>query len=154
MTALVVPVLICALAICLDYMMLSNKRQVLQSSLDSASLAAVSALESKKKTTAEVRSYALNFLAAQLKGRMSDDEIFPLIASATVSATQTTLGFDKSYVVAMEANLSVSLTPFTRLAGASLTNLVVASSTTNRRASKHGLRSSCCRTPKRKAADY
>lgn len=154
MAALIVPLLVAVLCVCLDYMMLSNKRQVLESSLDSASLAAVIALESEKKTTNDVDTYALDFLAAQLKGRMSDDEVAALIASTTVTTTRTASGFNKSYRVIMKANLSVSLTPFTRLVDASLAHIEVASNIAGQNAEQGSFRSSCCRSPRQKAADY
>lgn len=129
--ALILPVLLGALGVCWDLMMLGDKRELLQSSLDSASLAAVSALASQEKTTDNINDYAINFLSAQLQGRLSDSEIAALLAKTTVTSTQITAGSKKSYTVAIKGTLPVSLTPFTRFAGATMSSLTAASSTTS-----------------------
>jgi Flp pilus assembly protein TadG len=131
MTALILPVVLGIFGAGLDFMMLREKKELIQSTLDSASLAAVSALAAQDKTTSNINAYALNFLSAQLQGRMNSADIATLVASTTVTATQDTSGSKKSYTVAMTGSLRVPLTPFTHFAGASTANLVATSSTTS-----------------------
>lgn len=94
-----------------------NRRTVLQNGLDTAALSAVSALAAKDKTTANVSSYAVNFLVAQLSGQLPSDVVEDLKTSATVSANQTTVGTSTTYTVSMSARVNVQLTPLSGLLG-------------------------------------
>jgi Flp pilus assembly protein TadG len=131
MAALAMPVLLGGVGLAYDMAAMINQRTVLQNGLDTASLAAVSALAAKDKTTLNVKSYALDFLVAQLSGQLPSDVVEDLKTSTTVLPDKHTAGTQTTYTVAMSARITVELTPFTRLLGFTNRKIAAHSSTSS-----------------------
>ncbi len=130
-SAILLPVLIGALGLSFDYLSLVVKRRLVQASLDSASLASAAAMAAQSKTTTTAKTYALDFLSAELQGRLPSSDISALVANTTVSAVQTTSGTTKSYTVSMKGTLPVKLTPFSQFLGITTSSVTAASNTTS-----------------------
>jgi Flp pilus assembly protein TadG len=129
--ALALPVLLGGVGVAFDMAAMVNQRTVLQNGLDTASLSAVSALAAKDKTTANVRSYAVDFLVAQLSGQLPSDVVDDLKTSTTVTPNKTTVGTKTTYTVSMSARITVQLTPFSKLLGISNRQIAAKSSTSS-----------------------
>jgi Flp pilus assembly protein TadG len=130
-SAILLPILIGALGLNFDYLSLVTKRRLVQTSLDSASLASAAAMAAQTKTTTTAKTYALDFLSAELQGRLPSSDISALVANTTVSAVQTTAGTTKSYTVSMKGTLPVKLTPFSKFLGVTTSSVTAASNTTS-----------------------
>jgi len=128
--ALTLPFLLGGVGLAFDTVMLVNQRDILQNSLDAASLSAVSALAGKKKTTEDVKAYAVDFMSAQLSGQMNNDAITALKTAVTVSAQKNTVGTKTTYTVSMSGKVKVQLTPFSAFLGKNI-SYVGATSTTS-----------------------
>ncbi|MBB1250227.1 TadE/TadG family type IV pilus assembly protein [Rhizobium sp. G21] len=129
--ALVLPVLLGGVGLAFDMAAMVNQRTVLQNGLDTASLAAVSALAAKDKTTLNVKSYAIDFLVAQLSGQLPSNVVEDLKTSTTVVPDKNTVGTQTTYTVAMSARITVELTPLTRLLGFTNRKIAARSSTSS-----------------------
>lgn len=129
--ALVLPVILGGVGVAFDMASMVNQRTVLQNGLDTASLSAVSALAAKDKTTSDVRSYAVDFLVAQLSGQLSSDVVEDLKTSTTVTASQTIVGTKTTFTVTMSARINVKLTPFSGFLGFNNRNIAARSSTSS-----------------------
>lgn len=129
--ALVLPVILGGVGVAFDMASMVNQRTVLQNGLDTASLSAVSALAAKDKTTSNVRSYAVDFLVAQLSGQLPSDVVEDLRTSTTVTPEKRTVGTKTTYTVSMSARISVEMTPLTRLLGFTNRKIAASSSTSS-----------------------
>nr|WP_281405314.1 TadE/TadG family type IV pilus assembly protein [Rhizobium sp. FKL33] len=129
--AIVLPVLVGGVGVAFDMATMVNQRTVLQNGLDTASLSSVSALAAKDKTTANVRSYAVDFLVAQLSGQLPSDVVEELKTSTTVTPDKKTVGTKITYTVSMSARITVEMTPLSRLLGIANRKVAARSSTSS-----------------------
>jgi Flp pilus assembly protein TadG len=129
--ALSAPVVLAAIGVGFDIARLVNQRTVLQNGLDAASLASVSALAAKDKTTDNIRPYAIGFLTAQLAGQIPADQVAALVESATVTAKKKTVGTKAVYTMSMAARVTETLTPFSALLGHRTADIAAQSSTSS-----------------------
>jgi len=152
LAALILPMLIFVLALCVDFMILSGRREMMQVSLDSTSHAVAAALSSKNKSQADVKDYALSFLTEQLKGELNDDEIGAVIDTTTVTAIPATSGFSKIYRVAIQADFSLPPSLVRRLVAGRAKEQTAETNALGKKGYQVNSRSSCCRSLR--AADY
>ncbi|MCR6501148.1 pilus assembly protein [Shinella sp. CPCC 101442] len=146
MTAIVCPLILAAGGVAIDLTNIVMTRASLQDAVDSAALAAASALANDSKSQAEAKLLAMQFLKTQMYGG-TGGEVDPAIngtgefESATqISITETAmLGNGKSYKVDISTKHTLNFNAFTRLLGQQSTELKAKSTAESATESKNAL---------------
>ena len=147
MTAIVCPIILAAGGVAIDLTKMVMTRATLQDGVDSAALAAASALANDGKTQAEAKLLALQFLKTQMAdggvatdsaSKAANDQEFQ--SGTQISITETAmLGNGKSYKVDISTNHTVNFNAFTRLLGQTSTVLSAKSTAESATESKNAL---------------
>jgi Flp pilus assembly protein TadG len=124
MTAILLPSLLGAAGVAIDLTNVLQVKTQMQGIVDSASLAAVSAMASQGMTPADAEKLAKDFLTGQLlnyvkTGNESPAELEALEKAvkeaAAVSVSQAATSSGKAYEVTLTSSYDIALTPMTRL---------------------------------------
>ncbi|WP_370576935.1 vWA domain-containing protein [Shinella sp. PSBB067] len=137
MTAFALPVILAAGGFAMDLSNMVLKKAELQDALDSAALAAASALSSDKKSVTEAKAIALTFFKTQMTNKTADSSA----ASAfKVDIQEKALaGSAKSFKVSTSSDLKVEFNALTRLMGQTSSTISAAGTAESATGSKNAL---------------
>ncbi|WP_411033476.1 vWA domain-containing protein [Shinella sp. BYT-45] len=117
MTAFAFPVMLAAGGVAMDLTNMVLAKAELQDAVDSAALAAASALSNDKKSVNDAKAIALSFFKTQMSGPQADGAQ-PGGAAATVNVEETAkAGEGKSFKVTITSSYTVQFNALTRLLG-------------------------------------
>ncbi|EJC77829.1 vWA domain-containing protein [Rhizobium hidalgonense] len=132
MTAIMMPVLLGAAGLAIDYSNMALSQRQLQEATDSAALAAATALASGTVADeAAAKILAKNFVVGQMANSVGAASGSAIRNATNVDIDTSTSSTGKSYSVAVTASYSLSLTPFMNILGHSTKNITTTSSTTS-----------------------
>jgi len=132
MTAIVLPVLIGAAGVAIDFSNMVLQQRQLQEASDAAALAAATALaDGKAASTAEAQTLAKDFVVGQMTNYLSSTDAVSLKNKTSVTVTTTTTATGKSYSVNVNAAYDMGLTPLMNVFGRKTVALASNSSTTS-----------------------
>lgn len=116
MAAIAVPIILGAGGFAMDLTNMVLTKAELQDAVDSASLAAASALSFDRKSIAEARAIGLMFFKTQLSGGITNGA--DLTSATNIEIQETAMaGGGKSFVVNISTGYDLQLNPLTRLFG-------------------------------------
>jgi len=138
MTAFALPVILGAGGFAMDLTNMVLTKAELQDAVDSASLAAASALSNDKKTVAEAKAIALKFFKTQLSGTLPGKS--DLTSATTIDITETTgASGGKTFKVNIATGYQLQLNPLTRLFGQTSKQIAASGSAESGTESKNAL---------------
>ncbi|MGX5719594.1 vWA domain-containing protein [Shinella zoogloeoides] len=138
MTAFALPVILGAGGFAMDLTNMVLTKAELQDAVDSASLAAASALSNDKKTVAEAKEIALKFFKTQLSGTLPGKS--DLTSATTIDITETTeASGGKTFKINVATGYELQLNPLTRLFGQTSKQIVASGSAESGTESKNAL---------------
>lgn len=115
-TAFVIPVILAAGGVAMDFTNMVLKKAELQDAIDSSALAAAAALSNDKKSISEAKALALKFFKTQMQNNKADG--VDLGSGFVVDIQETAMaGGAKSYKVSTSSSYTVQFNPLTRLLG-------------------------------------
>ncbi|RXT26730.1 pilus assembly protein TadG [Rhizobium leguminosarum] len=119
MTAIMIPVLLGAAGLAIDYSNMALSKRELQEATDSAALAAATALANEKTDEAGAKSLAKNFVAGQMAQVLANNSVQGSIKDATNVNVTTTANGTKSKIFKVDVNTSFNLplSPLMRVFG-------------------------------------
>ena len=122
MAAVSMPLMLAAGGFAMDLTRMVLMRAELQDAVDSAALAAASALSNDKKSVADAKLIAMTFFKTQLSGSAADG---PDLTSATKIDIEETAksGTSKAFKVDISTGYDMQLNPLTRLFGMTSTKI-------------------------------
>lgn len=109
MTAIMIPVLLGAAGLAIDYSNMALSKRELQEATDSAALAAATALANEKTDEAGAKSLAKNFVAGQMAQVLANNSVQGSIKDATNVNVTTTANGTKSKIFKVDVNTSFNL---------------------------------------------
>jgi Flp pilus assembly protein TadG len=115
--ALLIPVVLAAISAGVDYSRLLNDRNQLQQGLDSAAVAAAASLASGHSDPVTIKTYATNFLLAELSASLSSAQQTELSSGLAITVTSTAASSLKTYNVKIKGSFSEKLTGFALFLG-------------------------------------
>jgi Flp pilus assembly protein TadG/uncharacterized protein YegL len=138
MTAFALPVILGAGGFAMDLTNMVLTKAELQDAVDSASLAAASALSNDKKTVAEAKTIALKFFKTQLSGTLPGQS--DLTSATTIDITETTeASGGKTFKINIATGYELQLNPLTRLFGPTSKQIAASGSAESGTESKNAL---------------
>ncbi|MBY5792328.1 TadE/TadG family protein [Rhizobium leguminosarum] len=132
MTAIMMPVLLGAAGLAIDYSNMALSKRELQEATDSAALAAATALASgAASTTADAEAIAKDFVSGQMANYVDTDAISSIKAGTSVDIDVSTTATSKSYKVTVATSYGIAATPFMSVLGYKTLNIGASTSTSS-----------------------
>lgn len=132
MTAIMMPVLLGAAGLAIDYSNMALSTRELQEATDSAALAAATALASgAASTTADAEAIAKDFVSGQMANYVDTDAISSIKAGTSVDIDVSATATSKSYKVTVATSYGIAATPFMSVLGYKTLNIGASTSTSS-----------------------
>ncbi|WSG94966.1 pilus assembly protein TadG-related protein [Rhizobium johnstonii] len=132
MTAIMMPVLLGAAGLAIDYSNMALSKRELQEATDSAALAAATALASgAASTTADAEAIAKDFVSGQMANYVDTDAISSIKAGTSVDIDVSATATSKSYKVTVATSYGIAATPFMSVLGYKTLNIGASTSTSS-----------------------
>lgn len=128
-TALVLPILVGVAGLAVDTANLSLSQRQLQEATDASALAVSTALAKGTADETSGKTLGLDFLSGQVTSLAGSAAAAAAKKAATVSITTTTTSSGKSFAVAVNTSMPVTLTPLSALIAGNTTTVAAASKT-------------------------
>jgi hypothetical protein len=103
--AIVLPVLLGAMAMTINYTTAMNDQRHLQDAIDAAAVAAAASLAASKHDETTVKAYAKNFALVELATSLTATQLGDLSSKIGVSVTTTGTGSSKGYTIKINRRL-------------------------------------------------
>ena len=115
--AVTLPILLGAMGVALDYITMLNGQRALQDAFDAAAVSTAASMASGKSDKITAKAYAASFIMAELSDRLTAFEIEELRSKLSIDVTPTDTTVKSTYDIQIKGGYTVSLSPFSRLAG-------------------------------------
>ncbi|MGV3551948.1 vWA domain-containing protein [Rhizobium sp.] len=137
--AIVLPVLLAATGLAVDYTRLVNSQRTLQDALDAAAVSAAAAMMTGHNDATTVKAYATNVAIAELTPLLTKTELDEVKKKLVVTTTAIAASGVNSYDVKMTSSFQVPLTPFAKFLGYTKRDVYAASSSQSQSVTKNAM---------------
>jgi Flp pilus assembly protein TadG len=137
--AIVLPALLGAMAVAIDYTTAVNDQRHLQDAVDGAAVAAAASLVAGKHDETTVKDYAKNFVLAELATSLTSTQLSNLSSKLAITITTSGSGSSKGYKIKVVGGYTEKLSPFAQFLGYSTVPLGAVSTTESQSTSKNAM---------------